>query len=56
VYSVNKSYELTAKRLGEFEARGESLGPITRPTEFPTISSEDYEKYWESVDPRDIDE
>lgn len=56
VYSVNKSYALTAKRLGQFEEHGESLGPITRPTEFPTISMDEYEKYWETVDPRDIDE
>jgi len=56
VYSVNKTKSLTAQRLKMFEQNGESLGPITRPTEFPTQSMEDYEKYWESVDPRDIDE
>jgi sulfite oxidase len=37
VFSVNKSHELTRKRLDEFAARGETLAPITLPTEFPTM-------------------
>jgi len=56
IYSVNKSKPLTADRLQKFEDHGASLGPITRPTEFPTMSEEDYEKYWEHAEPRDIDE
>ena len=39
VYSVNKSHALTAQRLKMFEEHGESLAPITRPTEFPTMVS-----------------
>jgi hypothetical protein len=28
---------------------------LTRPTEFPTQSEEDYEKFWETHDPRDVE-
>ncbi|KIV93212.1 hypothetical protein PV10_04447 [Exophiala mesophila] len=56
VYSVNKSKTLTAKRLKDFEDRGLSLVPITRPTEFPQVSWEEYEEFWDTHDPRDVDD
>jgi len=56
IYSVNKTKEATRKRLQEFEERGQSFAPITRPTEFPTQSEEDYEKFWEDHDPRDVED
>lgn len=56
IYSVNKSRELTRKKLELFEKRGVPLVPITRPTEFQQQSWEDYEAFWEKNDPRDVDE
>uniref|UniRef100_A0A8H7XT72 Sulfite oxidase n=1 Tax=Psilocybe cubensis TaxID=181762 RepID=A0A8H7XT72_PSICU len=56
VYSVNKSKPDTAARLKEFEERNTPFTPITRPTEFKTQSDEDYEKYWQTHDPRDVDD
>jgi sulfite oxidase len=56
VYSVNKTREETRQRLADFEKRGESLVPITRPTEFPVQSWDEYEKFWDEHDPRDVDE
>jgi len=56
IYSVNASREATAKRLREFQEHDESFVPITRPTDFPTISPEDYEKAWAKMEPRDVDD
>ncbi len=56
VYSVNKTRELTRRKLAQFEKRGVSLVPITRPTEFPQISWEEYEDFWAKHDPRDVDD
>ncbi|PPQ78756.1 LOW QUALITY PROTEIN: hypothetical protein CVT25_010759 [Psilocybe cyanescens] len=56
IYSINKSRPDTSARLKEFEDRGTSLTPITRPTEFRTQTDEDYEKYWQTHDPRDVDD
>ena len=56
IFSVNKKHELTQRRLEEFEEHGLGLLPITRPTAFPVQSDEDYEKFWESHDPRDVDD
>jgi hypothetical protein len=53
--SVNKSREQTRKRLKDFEKRGESLVPITRPTEFPYQSWESYEEHFRKHGPRDVD-
>ncbi|KAI0116084.1 molybdopterin binding oxidoreductase [Hypoxylon sp. NC0597] len=56
VYSVNKAKERTRERLGEFEKRGISFVPITRPTEFPYMTWEEYDEYFRNNGPRDVDE
>ncbi|KAI0377356.1 molybdopterin binding oxidoreductase [Hypomontagnella monticulosa] len=56
VYSVNKAKELTRARLGEFEKRDVSFVPITRPTEFPYMSWEEYEEYFKRNGPRDVED
>ncbi|KAI0477144.1 sulfite oxidase [Xylariaceae sp. FL0804] len=56
VYSVNKARERTRERLEEFDRRGIGFLPITRPTEFPTMSWEEYEKHFEKYGPRDVDD
>ncbi|OTA99380.1 hypothetical protein M426DRAFT_16503 [Hypoxylon sp. CI-4A] len=56
VYSVNKSKERTRDRLAEFEKRGIPFVPITRPTEFPYMTWEEYEEYFKKNGPRDVDE
>ncbi|CAJ2504630.1 Uu.00g120240.m01.CDS01 [Anthostomella pinea] len=56
IYSVNKAKERTRARLEEFHERGVGFLPITRPTEFPTMSWDDYEEYFEKYGPRDVDD
>ncbi|KAL7622677.1 hypothetical protein AAE478_008191 [Parahypoxylon ruwenzoriense] len=56
VYSVNKAKQRTRERLREFENRGTSLVPITRPTEFPHMTWKDYDSYFEKNGPRDVEE
>ncbi|KAI2627643.1 molybdopterin binding oxidoreductase [Hypoxylon sp. NC1633] len=56
VYSVNKAKERTRARLWEFEKRGISFVPITRPTEFPFMTWEEYEEHFKQSGPRDVDE
>jgi len=56
IYSVNKSKEMTRKRLQEFEDKKMPFLPLTRPTEFATQSSEDYEQFWRTHAPRDVDD
>jgi sulfite oxidase len=56
IYSVNKTRERTKQRIADFAKRGESLVPITRPTEFTTMALEDYDRYWDTHEPRDVDE
>ncbi|KAI0021726.1 molybdopterin binding oxidoreductase [Xylariomycetidae sp. FL0641] len=56
VYSVNKSHEQTRKRLQEFEDRGIGFLPITRPTEFPYQTWEEYEDFFQRNGPRDVDD
>jgi sulfite oxidase len=56
IFSVNKAKSATRQRMQEFERRGISFTPITRPTEFNTQSEEDYEKFWAENPPRDVDE
>ncbi|KAI1388135.1 molybdopterin binding oxidoreductase [Hypoxylon trugodes] len=55
VYSVNKAKELTRARLEEFEKRGMPFVPITRPTEFPYMTWEEYDEYFKKNGPRDVD-
>jgi sulfite oxidase len=56
VYSINKTREVTRKRLEKFEHLGAALAPLTWPEEFETQSLEEYEKFWKEHDPRDVDE
>jgi sulfite oxidase len=56
IFSVNKAHELTRKRMEEFNERGVSFVPLTRPTEFRVQSEEEYDAFWERNDPRDVDE
>lgn len=55
IYSVNRSHPMTARRLKEFEENKEPFEPLTRPTEFATQSDEDYEHFWATHDPRDVE-
>ncbi|TGJ81656.1 hypothetical protein E0Z10_g7116 [Xylaria hypoxylon] len=55
IYSVNKSKERTRARLEEFEKRGTSFVPITRPTEFPFMTWEEYDEFFAKAGPRDIE-
>jgi len=43
VYSANRSFPATVKRLKLLEEHGDSLEPITRPIEFPAELPEEYE-------------
>ncbi|KAH9883467.1 sulfite oxidase [Xylariomycetidae sp. FL2044] len=56
IYSVNKSKKKTRDRLAEFEKHGVGLLPITRPTEFPYQSWEEYEEFQKKAGPRDVDD
>ncbi|XXG95273.1 SNF1-interacting protein [Hypoxylon texense] len=56
IYSVNKAKERTRARLEEFERRGMSFVPITRPTEFPYMTWEEYDEYFKKNGPRDVEE
>jgi hypothetical protein len=58
VYSMNKSRDLTRKRLDKFEQLGAAspLAPLTWPEEFPTQSWDEYKKFWKENDPRDVDD
>ncbi|OAL25416.1 hypothetical protein AYO20_10450 [Fonsecaea nubica] len=55
VYSINKTRARTAEKLKQFEATGSPLAPLTWPEEFPTQSWDDYKKFWEENEPRDVD-
>jgi len=54
IYSVNKKRELTQQRLSEFQRRKEGFIPITRPTDFPQMTWEDYDEFWKKTQPRDV--
>ena len=56
VYSVNKKRQATIDKLKMFEETGSPLVPLTWPEEFPTMSWEDYKKFWEENEPRDVDD
>lgn len=53
IYSVNKSKPMTAKRLKQFEDRGEPFLPLTRPVPFDLETEEDYLKEMTKRDGRD---
>ena len=46
--------EHTRKRLEEFKKRGQSLVPLTRPTEFAYQEWEEYDDFWQRNGPRDV--
>lgn len=56
IYSVNVSRPETKKRLQDFEKDGENFMPITRPTKFKTMYGDEYEKIYDSMEPRDVDD
>lgn len=56
VYSINKTRNRTAEKLKKFEKTGSPLAPLTWPEEFPTQSWDDYKRYWQENDPRDVDD
>ncbi|KAK5111949.1 hypothetical protein LTR85_011696 [Meristemomyces frigidus] len=55
IYSVNKSHEITRKRLQEFDDRGVPFGPLTVPTEWQIQSWDDYHGYFKRNGPRDAE-
>ncbi|KAF2151002.1 sulfite oxidase [Myriangium duriaei CBS 260.36] len=56
VYSINKKRPATASKLKMFEQTGSPLAPITWPEEFVTQGWDEYRKFWEKHDPRDVDD
>jgi sulfite oxidase len=57
VYSINKSRARTQEKLKMFEDNPDTpLAPLTWPEDFPTQSAEEYAKFWDEHDPRDVDE
>lgn len=56
VYSINKSREITRKRLDKYEHLGIPLAPVTRYEIVPGQTPEEYEQYWMDHDPRDVDD
>lgn len=56
VYSVNKTRELTKKRIALFEKAGIPLAPLTRYDGVPGgLTDKELEEYWKTY-PRDVDE
>ena len=56
IYSINKSRFETAKRLAEFESRGEPFLPVTKATGFEVESDEDYQRAMDAMGGRDPEE
>ncbi|RWQ91987.1 sulfite oxidase [Paecilomyces variotii] len=56
VYSVNKSRPLTRKRLDKYDQLGIPLAPLTRYEIIQSQTPEEYEEYWRTHEPRDVDE
>ena len=56
IYSMNKTRPLTAERLQMFKDHGQPLAPLTWPEELPTQSLEEFRKFWDENDPRDVDD
>jgi sulfite oxidase len=55
VYSVNKTREITQKRIAKFEQMGIPLAPLTRYDAVPGLTDEELDEYWK-IHPRDVDE
>lgn len=56
IYSVNKKREITRKRLDKFEQLGIPLAPLTHYDAVSGQTQEEYEEYWNTHDPRDVDD
>ncbi|KAL5362234.1 molybdopterin binding oxidoreductase [Aspergillus floccosus] len=56
VYSINKSREITRKRIDKYEQLGIPLAPLSRYEIVPSQTEEEYEQYWRTHDPRDVDD
>ncbi|KAJ9210445.1 hypothetical protein DTO166G4_7912 [Paecilomyces variotii] len=56
VYSVNKTRPLTRKRLDKYDQLGIPLAPLTRYEIIQSQTPEEYEEYWRTHEPRDVDE
>ncbi|CAI7628410.1 unnamed protein product [Penicillium pancosmium] len=56
VYSINKNREITRKRLDKYDQMGVPLAPLTRYEVMPVQSSDEYEAFWNTHDPRDVDD
>lgn len=56
VYSINKSREITRKRLDKYDQMGVPLAPLTRYEVMPVQSSDEYEVFWNTHDPRDVED
>ncbi|RAL09105.1 sulfite oxidase, partial [Aspergillus homomorphus CBS 101889] len=54
IYSINKTRELTRKRLEKFEQMGIPLAPITRYDAVSSLTDAELEEYWK-IYPRDVD-
>ncbi|KAL4861712.1 hypothetical protein BDV12DRAFT_190904 [Aspergillus spectabilis] len=55
-YSINKSREITRKRLDKYEQLGIPLAPLTRYEIVSDQTAEGYEQYWKEHEPRDVDD
>lgn len=56
VYSINKGREVTRKRLEKYEQKGVPLAPLTRYETIPVQTLAEYEHFWKTHDPRDVDD
>lgn len=56
VYSINKSREITRKRLDKYDQLGVPLAPLTRYEIIPVQSAAEYEHFWDTHEPRDVDD
>jgi sulfite oxidase len=56
VYSINKSREITRKRLDKYDQMGVPLAPLTRYEIMPIQNADEYEVFWNTHDPRDVDD
>jgi len=56
IYSINRTKPMTAKRLKQFEEKGLSIWPITRPTPFDLETEEEYLEQMKLREGRDPEE
>jgi sulfite oxidase len=53
---VNRSHELTARRLKAIEEHGGSMDPITRPLSFPIQTLDEWRQAASKLEPRNPEE